>query len=455
MAYDAFISYSHSADGRLAPAVQEGLQRLAKPWNKRRALRVFRDDTGLSANPALWSSISDALDEASWFVLLLSPAAAQSEWVGKEIGHWLAHRPADRILPVLTDGELVWDPARADFDPARSTAVHPALFGALAEEPRHLDLRWAHDETDLDLRSSRFREAVADLAAPIHGIPKDELDSEDVRLHRRAQRLARGAVAALVLLFVASVAAAALAVSNASRADEAAVEARAEADRARAAETLADERRIEAEEQRAEAEAQRTEAERQRAEAEENLRRALTAEELAALEAERALDEQLRAEEQATIAEAERNRAVLAPLCDSYTRLRDIETNRFLFSIGELYETDLFANAPVTDANRNSTIQAIFGAVLDTDLVDGAGIVAVEALWDFRLGSDEAQADGRPLDSFLDDPTLLPPYERDYPVGVGEGPEAAYDYYDGFVSLSYDEALADVDFHLGGVCDAG
>ncbi|MDE0803255.1 MAG: TIR domain-containing protein [Acidimicrobiales bacterium] len=447
MAYDAFISYSHSADGQLAPAVQEGLQRLAKPWNKRRALRVFRDDTGLSANPALWSSISDALDDSGWFVLFMSPAAAQSEWVGKEISHWLAHRPAERILPVLTEGELIWDASSGDFDARRSTAVHPALLGALGEEPRHLDLRWAQDEDDLDLRSTRFRAAVADLAAPIHGIAKDELDSEDVRLHRRAQRLARGAVAALVLLFIASVGAAVLAVSNAARADEAAVEARAEADRALAAEELADERRVEAEEQRAEAE-------RQQAVAEENLRRALSAEELAELEAERALEEQLRAEEQASIADAERNRAVLAPLCDSYARLRDIEDNRFLFSVGELYETDLFTTSPVTDDNRNSIIQGIFGAVLDTGLLEGAGIVAVEALWEFQLGSDDAQSDGRPLDSFLDDPTLLPPYERDYPVGVGEGPEASYDYYDGFVSLTYDEALADVDFYLGGVCSS-
>src|SRR5256885_12127468 len=47
MSYDAFISYSHAADGRLAPAVQTGLQRLARPWYKVRALRIFRDDTGL------------------------------------------------------------------------------------------------------------------------------------------------------------------------------------------------------------------------------------------------------------------------------------------------------------------------------------------------------------------------------------------------------------------------
>lgn len=51
--YDAFVSYSHAADGRLAPALQAGLQSLAKPWYRRRALRVFRDRTSLSASPEL------------------------------------------------------------------------------------------------------------------------------------------------------------------------------------------------------------------------------------------------------------------------------------------------------------------------------------------------------------------------------------------------------------------
>ena len=52
--YDAFISYSHTADGKLAPAVQNGLQRLARSWRSVRALKVFRDETGLSVNPHLW-----------------------------------------------------------------------------------------------------------------------------------------------------------------------------------------------------------------------------------------------------------------------------------------------------------------------------------------------------------------------------------------------------------------
>ncbi len=203
MAYNGFISYSHAADGRLAPALQRGLQRLAKPWNSRSALRIFRDETGLSTNPHLWSAIEQALDESTWFVLLASPESAQSPWVGKEVSHWLATKSVERILPVLTDGTWEWDAGSGDFTPA-SSAVPDALRGALREEPRHLDLAWARDETDLDLRNSRFRSAVADLAAPMHGVAKDELEGEDIRQHRRARRLARGGVATLALLLVVS-----------------------------------------------------------------------------------------------------------------------------------------------------------------------------------------------------------------------------------------------------------
>ena len=53
--------------------LQEGLQRLAKPWYRLRALAVFRDESGLATNPHLWFSISEALDESEFFVLLASP----------------------------------------------------------------------------------------------------------------------------------------------------------------------------------------------------------------------------------------------------------------------------------------------------------------------------------------------------------------------------------------------
>src|SRR5829696_5979617 len=85
VAYDAFVSYSHAADSRLAPALQRGMQQLAKPWYRLRALAVFLDESALSANPQLWSSVESALDDSAWFVLLASPEAAASKWVNREV----------------------------------------------------------------------------------------------------------------------------------------------------------------------------------------------------------------------------------------------------------------------------------------------------------------------------------------------------------------------------------
>lgn len=110
--YDAFISYSHAADGRLAPALRNGLQRFATPWrvfrwrNPVRALRIFQDQASLSANPGLWPTIENALGSAEWFILLASPEAANSPWVEKEIDFWRRNKPVERLLIVQTDGEI-------------------------------------------------------------------------------------------------------------------------------------------------------------------------------------------------------------------------------------------------------------------------------------------------------------------------------------------------------------
>ena len=47
--YDGFISYSHAADDQLAPRLQSALQRFARPWWKRRAVRIFGDQSSLFA----------------------------------------------------------------------------------------------------------------------------------------------------------------------------------------------------------------------------------------------------------------------------------------------------------------------------------------------------------------------------------------------------------------------
>jgi WD40 repeat protein len=204
--YDAFISYSHAADGRLASELQSALHSFAKPWYRLRALRVFRDQASLSANPALWTSIQRALEDSKTFVLLASPEAAASEWVAREVRWWRTHKPIERLLLLLTDGQIDWDGQAGDFDRQTTDALPPTLAGAFAEEPRWIDLRWARSATDVSLRDPRFRDAVADVAGPLHGRPKDELIGEDVRQHRRTVRLVRATVAILTLLMISAVA---------------------------------------------------------------------------------------------------------------------------------------------------------------------------------------------------------------------------------------------------------
>lgn len=214
-AYDGFMSYSHAADELLAPRLQAGLQRFAKPWWKRRALRVFRDEASLSANPHLWSSIVTAMNRSEWFVLLLSVEAASSEWVNREVEYWITHKDPSRIVPVVTDGEFEWDNGHVS---ASSTAAPPALSDSFPEEPRWVDLRWARTDTHLDLSNARFRDAVADIASAIRGIPKDELESEEVVQHRRTIRTAWGAATTLVLMVVLAVSVAVFAFDQRSEA---------------------------------------------------------------------------------------------------------------------------------------------------------------------------------------------------------------------------------------------
>src|SRR4249919_2795097 len=122
-AYDAFISYSHAKDKPIAAALQSVVQRLGKPWYKRRALRVFRDDTSLSATPHLWPTIEQALEQSRFLIVLASPEAAASPWVGKEIAYWLAHKSVDTLLVALTDGALTWDNAAGDFQWSATTPL--------------------------------------------------------------------------------------------------------------------------------------------------------------------------------------------------------------------------------------------------------------------------------------------------------------------------------------------
>ena len=228
MEYKAFISYSHAGDGRLAPAVQSALQRFAKPWYRLRALRIFRDKTSLAATPGLWTSIEQALSRSEFFLLLASPEAAASPWISREVEWWLSNRNTTTMLVVPAGGDVLWNPEIGDFDRRTTTALPAVLFGRLREEPLYVDLRWTRNEDQLSLRNTGFRAAILDLAAALHARPKDELDGEDVREHRRTRRVAWSGATTLVILTIAALIAASIAVTrrNIARSRELAASAR-------------------------------------------------------------------------------------------------------------------------------------------------------------------------------------------------------------------------------------
>ncbi len=44
-------------------AIEHGLERLARPWNRLRAMSVFRDESNLTAESDLTGAITRALDD--------------------------------------------------------------------------------------------------------------------------------------------------------------------------------------------------------------------------------------------------------------------------------------------------------------------------------------------------------------------------------------------------------
>ena len=286
--HDAFISYSHTADGALAPAFQRGLEQLAKPLLRLRAQKIFRDQTDLTASPALWPGIVSHLAASDWLLVFANPLYAGSRWCRKEVEWWLAERSPERLLIVLTDGDIVWDEARRDFDWTRTTALPDCLAGHLADEPLYVDLRWARETPGLSLAHGGFREAVVRVAAPLRGVSPTDLDGADLRQLRRTRLFVRSGVGAICV-------AAGMAVWQARVATEEARIAETQRQQAEAQRRIAESERAQAEAQRHIAEAERARAEAQRHIAESERARAEAA--LAASEREllRAQSAELRA----------------------------------------------------------------------------------------------------------------------------------------------------------------
>lgn len=266
--YKAFISYSHAADHKLASALQSALQSFARPYYLSKTMLVFRDKTELSANPALWPTIQNALAESEYFILLASPRAASSRWVQREIDFWLQihNNTIDKMLIVWTDGELPWNTSTGMTDwnqatalPAELTWNHTSdvktdLTVVFQEEPLYLDFRKIKEVPDLSLRDSQFLDQVATLSAALQNRRKSELIGEDASRLRRYRRIRTGIIALLSVLVLLATGAAIIARQQTIKAKQALAneqEAREQAQKALVSEKVA---KKEAEDRRREAE---------------------------------------------------------------------------------------------------------------------------------------------------------------------------------------------------------
>ena len=178
------------------------MHRLAKPWYRLRAVRVFVDRTDLGASPSLWPTIQSALVSSRCLIVVGSPAAAaKPKWIDQEIRAWLAAgNPASRILIVLASGTIAWDGDAAEFDWRQTDALPPSLRGVFSSEPLWVDLCFARGPEQMTLRHPEFFAAIARLSAPVRGLEPATLLSADYREHRRALQLAWSAVILLALL---------------------------------------------------------------------------------------------------------------------------------------------------------------------------------------------------------------------------------------------------------------
>lgn len=221
--YHAFLSYSHKADRVFARRFQLSLQRFATPFYALRSLRVFRDESNLSADPDLWGTIEKALDKSSYFLLFASPGSALSPWVTREVRQFVqrtdfyttvaddkagvnaASDGFSRLCVILADGALPWTDGIAPEDPCCAIAPETAaLFAARGAEPLVVDLRpYRHRSFLRNAFSDSYRGCLAAVASRITGKNKDMLYGD----HLRQQRLLLGVLGMMMLaVLVASVA---------------------------------------------------------------------------------------------------------------------------------------------------------------------------------------------------------------------------------------------------------
>jgi hypothetical protein len=193
--YWAFISYSHR-DAAFGRRLHRRLENYALPRRlvgretaqgavPKKPAPIFRDREELPAAHDLSTEVRAALKASRSLIVVCSPSAAASQWVGREIEVFRELHPERPILVAVRDGEP------KDCFPQ---ALHSVGPDGTAIEPLAADFRRGRDGEQLGLLK---------LVAGIIGLGLDELIQRDA--HRRNQRVTAVTAAALAGMIVMGV----------------------------------------------------------------------------------------------------------------------------------------------------------------------------------------------------------------------------------------------------------
>lgn len=204
--YDAFISYSRR-NVEVADTIERELQKFpltreVRKRLRRRHLNIFRDVNDLTGN-RLTPALEQNLRQSRTLVVLCSPAARASTYVGIEITRFAELRDPDRIVPVLAGGVPNNDPGTDPADWAFPDALRATLGGVpLAPDMRNA---WtARRRKDRLAAGSPWIQLVSGIV----GVTPDDLTERISKAERRRLQTVIGVLATVlaVVMVLAGVA---------------------------------------------------------------------------------------------------------------------------------------------------------------------------------------------------------------------------------------------------------
>ena len=176
--YRAFISYSH-ADDRFATWLHKQLESWRLPDGSRLA-PIFIDRAELPAGPDLSVQVRNALVRSDALVVIASPNAKGSRWVGQEIELFREVGPEKPVFTALIDGE-----------PDEAFPLALTQYKGESIEPLAADFRKNRDGRRL---------ALLKIAAGLSGLPLDRLVQRDAQARQRRVMAITAAAAILIVV---------------------------------------------------------------------------------------------------------------------------------------------------------------------------------------------------------------------------------------------------------------